>query len=290
MKKLFATFALTVAAAAALTSCTGNIANEAEAGVDSSAATEARTWAEIEESGVLQVGTIVDYPPNEFKTESGEPTGWAVHLVSAIAEELDLDVEWTVLEFDSILPRIEGGELDLGVGSFGDTVERQQVVDFVNYYEAGSLWASRPGANVDPDDACGLTVAVMKAGTQHLDELPARSAACEEEGKDPIEIMPFVGQPEVTNAVVVGQADAFTADSPITIDAIGKLPEELEAAGETFDTVLYGFPTVKGGELAEHLREALQRLIDSGEYLEIINDGQSTDGAITEATINGTKE
>ena len=290
MKFRYAIPALAAIAALTLTGCTGNMAEEAAGGSEAPASSTARSWSEIQDSGVLQVGTIVDYPPNEFKTDSGEPTGWAVDLVSAIAEELGLEVEWTILEFDSILPRIEGGELDLGVGSFGDTIERQQVVDFVNYYEAGSLWAARPSESIDPDDACGLTVAVMKAGTQHLDELPARSAECEAAGKAPIEIMPFVGQPEVTNAVVVGQADAFTADSPITIDAIGKLPGELEAVGETFDSVLYGFPTVKGSELSVHLRDALQSLIDSGEYLETINNGQSAEGAISEATINGTKE
>lgn len=282
--------ALAAAAALLLSSCTANIDAEAESATSNPAEASARSWDEIQESGVLQVGTIVDYPPNEFKTEEGVPTGWAVNLVSAVADELDLEVEWTILEFDSILPRIEGGELDMGVGSFGDTIERQQVVDFVNYYAAGSLWATTPGRSLHPDDACGLTVAVMKAGTQHLDELPARSELCESEGKPPIEIMPFVGQPEVTNAVVVGQADAFTADSPITIDAIAKLPGELEPAGETFDTVLYGFPVAKGSELAEPLRDALQTLIDRGDYLDIINDGQSTDGAITEATINGTTE
>ncbi|WP_449277400.1 transporter substrate-binding domain-containing protein [Leucobacter sp. GX24907] len=272
-------------AALALTGCT-NTDVPAEDSQTEQTSAEARTWDEIQESGVLRVGTIVDYPPNEFKTEDGEPTGWAVDLVVAIADELDLDVEWTILEFDSILPRIEGGEIDLGVGSFGDTVERQQVVDFLNYYEAGSLWATRKGENVDPDNACGLTVAVMKAGTQHLEELPARSDKCVEDGKDPIEILPFVGQPEVTNAVVLGNADAFTADSPITVDAISKLSGELVAAGGTFDTVPYGFPMPKGAELGEHAREALKTLIDDGRYLEIINGGESAEGAIETATIN----
>lgn len=276
-------------AALALTGCT-NTDVPAEESTTEQASVEARSWDEIQESGVLRVGTIVDYPPNEFKTEDGEPTGWAVDLVSAVADELGLEVEWTILEFDSILPRIEGGEIDMGVGSFGDTVERQQVVDFLNYYEAGSLWATRKGEDVDPDNACGLTVAVMKAGTQHLDELPARSEKCVADGEEPIEILPFVGQPEVTNAVVLGNADAFTADSPITIDAISKLDGELVAAGGTFDTVPYGFPMPKGAELGEHAREALQTLIDDGRYLEIINGGESDEGAITEATINAGAE
>lgn len=247
---------------------------------------EGRSWSEIQESGVLNVGTITDYPPNEFKTEDGRPTGWAVELVEAIADDLDLDVEYELLLFDNILPRIQGGSIDLGVGSFTDTLERQEVVDFVNYYEAGTLWAGAAGSTVDPEQACGLTVAAMTGGTQHLEELPERSEKCEAAGESPIEILPFTGQPEVTQAVLDGRADAFSADSPVTIDAVVALDGKLEVVGDMFDSAPYGFPVPKGGEIAEPVRESLQRLIDNGTYREILEKYSSESGAIDEATIN----
>ncbi|MGJ0203684.1 ABC transporter substrate-binding protein [Leucobacter sp. gxy201] len=291
MKLRHLTPALLVAAAVLLTGCVNDDAGASSTSqTDAPSATVARSWEEIEASGTLHVGTIVDYPPNEFKTDDGTPTGWAVDLVSAIADELGLDVEWEILQFDGILPRLETGSIDMGVGSFGDTVERQEVVDFVNYYNAGSLWAAKPGSGVDPDSACGLTVAVMTAGTQHLVELPERSAQCEADGKAPIEIMPFTGQPEVTNAVVVGKADAFSADSPVTLDAVAQLDGDLEVVGDLFDTMPYGFPIVKNSELSEHVRGALQTLIDNGTYLQILQSGHSELGAITEATINAGTE
>lgn len=287
--------AFLAAVALLLTGCVNNelseqAAAEAPTEVSSEGSSEARTWSEIEESGVLKVGTIVDYPPNEFKTDDGEPTGWAVDLVAAIADELGLEVEWEVLQFDSILPRIEGGTIDVGVGSFGDTLERQEAVDFVNYYEAGTLWAAQPGSDVDPDAACGLTIAVMATGTQHLIELPERDAACQKAGEPGIEIEPYTGQPEVTNAVVLGKADAFSADSPVTIDAVNQLDGKLEVVGDLFDTVPYGFPVAKGSDLSPQLADALQRLIDDGTYLEILESGRSEGGAIETATINAGTE
>lgn len=271
-----------------LSGCTNSEAGGggSTAGTDSGTATAVRSWADIERSGVLHVGTITDYPPNETKTPEGKPTGWAVELVVEIAGELGLKVEYQELLFDSILPRIEGGAIDVGVGSFTDTVERQQVVDFVNYYSAGSLWAARPGSTIDPENACGLTVAVMRDGTQHLTELPARSEACTADGKKPIEILPFTGQPEVTTAVVQGQADAFSADSPVTIEAVDTLGGEIEIIGAMFDTAPYGLPIAKGSDLAEHVRAALQTLIDDGRYLALLEKYHSESGAITEATIN----
>lgn len=271
-------------AALLLTGCTNS--ESGDEARESGSAAAVRSWAEIEQSGVLYVGTITDYPPNETKTPEGRPTGWAVELVAEIASELGLKVEYQELLFDSILPRIEGGAIDLGVGSFTDTVERQQVVDFVNYYSAGSLWAARTGSVIDPDSACGLSVAVMRDGTQHLAELPTRSETCVSAGKEPIEILPFTGQPEVTTAVVQGQADAFSADSPVTIEAVDALGGEIEIVGEMFDTAPYGLPVAKGSDLAEHVRAALQALIDDGRYLALLEKYHSESGAVTEATIN----
>lgn len=278
----------------ALPGCANNASSEAApAGKSETVKSEAessRSWQDIQDSGVIRVGTITDYPPNEFKTEDGTPTGWAVELVEAIAKKLDLKVEYELLLFDNILPRIEGGAIDLGVGSFTDTREREKVVDFVNYYSAGSLWAAPSGSKVDPERACGMKIAVMTGGTQQLVELPKRSAKCESEGKEPIEILPYTGQPEVTNAVVMGAADAFSADSPVTIDAIDALGGKLEIVGDMFDTAPYGFPVARGSELAEPVRQALQELMDDGSYAKLLKKYHSEAGAVTIATINGATE
>ena len=281
--------ALFAATALTLVGCT-NADVPADSKPETPASADLRTWQEIQDSGVLMVGTITDYPPNEFKTDSGDPTGWAVELVEAIASELDLEIEYELLLFDNILPRIQSGGIDLGVGSFTDTVERQQVVDFVNYYEAGSLWASPTGSEITPDTACGHTVAAMAGGTQLLFELPERSQTCVDNGEQPIEIIQFTGQPEVTNAVMLGRADAFTADSPVTVDAVNTLGDKLQVAGDIYDTAPYGFPIGKGSELGEHVREALQNLIDDGTYEELLVNYHSEMGAITEASINAGAE
>ena len=98
------------------------------------------------------------------------------------------------------------------MSSFTDTKEREQTVDFVTYFSAGSLWAQRR-RGIDPNNACGKKVAVQATTTQETEELPARSKACTDAGQPPIEIVQFDGQDAATNAVVLGQADAVSADS-----------------------------------------------------------------------------
>lgn len=294
MRIRFALPALLAASALALTGCTNtegsseSTAPANEIQVDEAAA--ALLPDEIREGGVLTMGTDAEYPPNEYKDAQGNPVGWGVELANAVAAKLGLEAEWEILPFDSILPRIEEGALLMGASSFTDNLERQKTVDFVNYLNAGSMWAAPAGSDVDPDNACGLTVAVQAGTVQYTDELPARSEKCVAEGKDAIEILPFDGQPEVTNAVVNGQADAFSADFPVTLDAVMQVGGELETVGEMFDTSPYGFAVKKGSGLAEAVQAALQSLMDDGTYLEILEAAGVESGAVESATINAGKE
>lgn len=290
MKIRFALPALAAAATLALVGCT-NADTEGTAETTTESGTASiTTWEDIEASGVLVIATDAAYPPNEYKDESGEPVGWGVELANAIAAELGLEPEWEIMDFDSILPRIEEGVVNMGSSSFTDTKERQKTVDFVNFLEAGSMWAAPAGADVDPDDACGLTVAVQQGTVQDTDEMPKRNQECIDAGKAEITVLKFDGQPEVTNAVIQGQADAFSADFPVTLDAVNQSGGELETVGEMFDTAPYGFAVQKGSGVAEAVQAALQTLMDNGTYLEILTAAGVESGAVTEATINAATE
>ena len=95
----------------------------------------------------------------------------------------------------------------------------------------------------------------MQATTyEHTDELPGKSQACVDAGKPAIEILPFDTQDAAANAVVLGQADAMSADSPVTLYAIEQTDGKLEPAGDMFDSAPYGIPVAKGSDLAAACR------------------------------------
>lgn len=287
MKRIrFALPALAAVAALALVGCTNTETGGDAGGSGSTAPANVVTFEDVQASGVLVIATDAEYPPNEFKDEAGNPVGWGVELSNAIAEKLGLTPEWEIMGFDAILPRIEEGVVNMGSSSFTDNAERQKTVDFVNYLDAGSQWAAPAGSNVDPENACGLTVAVQQGTVQHTDELPAKSKACTDAGKPEITILPFDGQPEVTNAVIQGQADAFSADSPVAGDAVAKTDGQLELAGDLFDAAPYGFAVQKGSGMAEAVQQALQELMDDGTYMRILTAAGIESGALEKATIN----
>jgi polar amino acid transport system substrate-binding protein len=241
----------------------------------------------IKSSGKLIVGVNIPYAPNEFKDPSGKIVGFDVDLMNAMAATLGLTADYREADFAKIIPSIQGGTFNVGMSSFTDTKEREQSVDFITYFSAGILWAQRPGAPIDPNNACGKKVAVQATTTEETDELPKKSKACTDAGKPPIEILKFDGQDAATNAVVLGQADAMSADSPVTSYAIKQSNGKLEAAGEVFESAPYGWPVAKGSPLAQSLVQALQHLIDTGAYKQIATNWGVEKGMIDKPVING---
>jgi polar amino acid transport system substrate-binding protein len=242
---------------------------------------------EIKSSGKLVVGVNIPYAPNEFKDPSGKIVGFDVDLMNAIAATLGLTAEYREADFAKIIPSIQGGTFNVGMSSFTDTKEREESVDFVTYFSAGILWAQRPGTPVDPNNACGKKVAVQATTTEETEELPAKSKACTDAGKPAIQIISFDGQDAATNAVVLGQADAMSADSPVTAYAIKQSNGKLEAAGEIADAAPYGWPVAKGSPLAQSLQKALEHLIENGKYKEIATNWGVEKGMIDKPVING---
>lgn len=241
----------------------------------------------IRTSGKLVVGVTIPYTPNEFKDAQGRIVGFDVDLMNAIAATLGLTADYRESDFAKIIPSIDGGTYDVGMSSFTDTKERERLVDFVTYFSAGTSWAQRAGGSVDPNNACGKKVSAMAASTQEIDELPAKSKACVEAGKPEIRIITFDGQDAVTNAVVLGQADAMSADSPVTAWAVKQSGGRLETAGPVFDTAPYGWPVKKGSPLAASLQQALEHLIETGDYQRIASQWGVESGVIDKPVING---
>ena len=127
----------------------------------------------------------------------------------------------------------------------------------------------------------------MQATTfEDTDEVPAKSDACVAAGKPPIDKLKFDTQDAATNAVVLGQADALSADSPVTLYAIEQTKGKLQPAGKTFDVAPYGIVVKKGSDLTKAVQAALQSMVDDGSYGKILDKWGVADGGIDKITIN----
>jgi ABC-type amino acid transport substrate-binding protein/predicted Ser/Thr protein kinase len=255
-----------------------------EGAVESIAATVPE---EIRATGRLVIGVNVPYAPMEFKNSDGQIVGFDVDLMNAVAKTLGLVPDYRDTAFEGIIPAVQGGDFNVGMSSVTDTAAREQLVDFVTYFQAGTLWAQRPGSFLDPNAACGLRVGVASGVLQETEEIPRKSDECVAAGMAPIEKVVYTNQDEVTAALVSGEVDAMSADSPVVGFAIKLSRGELEAAGEVFDSAPYGWPVAKGSKLAESLRQALEHLMQTGEYRTIATMWGVEKGIINQPVING---
>jgi polar amino acid transport system substrate-binding protein len=283
-----ATGALVLSGCASGTDTKSNTTTASGAGSAAKVDAIANTVPEaIKSSGKLVVGVNIPYTPNEFKDPNGKIVGFDVDLMNAIAGTLGLSADFREADFAKIIPSIQGNTFNVGMSSFTDTKEREQSVDFVTYFSAGILWAQRPDNPVDPNNACGKKVSVQATTTEETDELPAKSKACTDAGKPAIQIVPFDGQDAATNAVMLGQVDAMSADSPVTLYAIKQSNGKLTQAGEVMEAAPYGWPVAKGSPLAQSLKQALEHLIETGKYKEIATNWGVEKGMIDKPVING---
>lgn len=277
-----------------LTGCTKNsesnaptVAKVEVSKVDSLAA---QVPDKVKQAGKLVVGVNLPYSPNEFKDPStGKIVGFDVDLMNAVAATLGLTGDYQEADFEKIIPSIQAGTFDLGMSSFTDNTDREKSVDFVDYFSAGSQWAQQVGKPVDPNNACGKKVAVERTTTQETDELPAKSKACTDAGKPKIDIVAFDEQSAAANALVLGQVDAFSADSPVTAYAVKQNTGKIELDGQIFSSAPYGWPVAKGSALGPVLQAAVQHLMDDGDYKKICQNWGVEAGAITKSVINGAK-
>lgn len=243
---------------------------------------------DIAQRGSITVGANTPYAPAQFKDSDGNTIGYEVDLIKAAGAVLGLEVNVRQMDFNLILPAISAGTLDAGASAFTDTEERQKNYDFVDFFNFGSAWATQPGneGNVDPDNACGMTVAVQKGTYSDTDEVQGKSDDCVAQGKPAINKLVYATADAAANATILKRAEAYSSDSPVIAYAVERSDGRLVQAGDLFDEAQFGWAVDKGSPLGPALGAALQKMLDDGDYDKILEPWGLEEGAIDEVTFN----
>lgn len=282
--------ALVTAAVASAGCGGGDDDNKGAAFVASGGAIAAELPKEIRSKGTLTVAADATYPPNEFLGEDGKTVvGMSPDLGEALAKVLGVRLEFVNAPFDGILPGLAAGKYDIGFSSFTDTKEREQTVDFVTYYSAGTSFFVRaeggPQINVLAD-LCGHTIAVQK-GTVQADDATAQASKCKSAGKPSLKVLVLPDQPAANLALSSGRADVAMTDSPVAAYQVEKSDGRFKLVGKPYGTALYGIAVPKGSGLAKPLLHAVQAIMRDGTYAEVLKKWGVQVGAIDDPTVNG---
>ncbi|CCH79745.1 Putative ABC-type amino acid transport/signal transduction systems, periplasmic component/domain [Nostocoides japonicum T1-X7] len=292
--------ALVATSALALTACGSNSLEGSSSDTSSAAssiatptvdsALAAKLPAKIKSAGKIVVGTDSTYQPNEYLDTDGKTIiGMDVDLFNAVMAKFGVKVDWRTASFESIILGVNSGKYDAGVSSFTINKDRLTQATMVSYFKAGTQWVTQKGnpKKVDPDNACGLSVAAQK-GTVQQDDLTARSKKCTDGGKKAINVLIDADQAKVTAMVQSGKADAMAVDLPPAVAAVQLTNGALELLGEQYDSAPYGFVLPKKGsdEFAQAIVDALKALEADGTYKQILTKWKVDGGAISDFAVN----
>lgn len=234
--------------------------------------------------GVLQVGSDIAYAPIEFFEEgTTTPKGLDIDLANALAEQLGVRTEFINTGFDGIIGALNASRFDVIMSAMTVTEERSKEINFIPYFNAGTdilVPAGNPKNIAGIEDLSGLTVGVQIATIQ-VDQLAAANEQLKAAGKPEINVLTFDQNPLAVGQLRVGRADAVIADSPVVANDALLSEGELEAVGLAIEAAPYGIGVRKEStELKAAIEDALQAVMDSGEYAEILEKWSLSGGAI----------
>lgn len=245
---------------------------------------------DVVDAGVLTVATDASYAPASFFAPDGRTvTGFEPALADAMGELLGVRVEVVVTDFDTILDEVAGHEHDVAIAAITDTAERQKVVDFVNYFSAGSsivVQRGNPQGLSDLDDLCGQVVAVEE-GTVQVDLLERTQTSC---GANLIVLQEYDTNDDALVELRTGRAAAVLNDYPPAayLSTAPRTQADYQLASDVqYEPGLYGIAVAKDrATLRDALRATLEAMVESGAYERVLEEWDVADGAVRTVSVN----
>lgn len=245
---------------------------------------------DVRDAGVITIATDAAYPPASSYAPDGHTiVGFEPDLLTALGEVLGVRMELRVTDFTAVLEDVEAHRVDAAMSAVTDTAEREQRADFVNYFSAGTsilVQRGNPHAIADLADLCGQVVAV-EAGTVQLDLLKRSQARCEDK---PIDVRTHASNADALVELRTGRAAAVLNDYPPAayLSTGPRTQADYQLASDTqYEPGLYGIAVAKNRTLLrDALQAALERLVATGVYRDILATWGVADGAISSVSVN----
>lgn len=223
----------------------------------------------------IVAGTAPGFPPFEF-VENGELRGFDIDLTEEVVGQTDYEFGgWEQIEFDSLIPSLTDGQIDLIAAAMTINDERAEQIAFSDpYYEANQSVLVAEDGDFDPSgegDLEGRTVGAQSGttGEDEVERLIEEGIVAEED---------FRGYDNYTLAVQDlenGNVDAVVIDIPVA--------EQFEAnravrVAFTIDTgEEYGLGLRQGDDRVEAVDDGLAEVKDDGTYDDLIAEWFGTD-------------
>ncbi|WP_457741905.1 basic amino acid ABC transporter substrate-binding protein [Thermococcus sp.] len=218
---------------------------------------------------VLVVGTSADFPPFEYKDpKTGNITGFDISLIKLIAKKIGYDkVKIVDMNFDSLIPALQAGKVDVVIAGMTITPEREKVVDFsIPYWTADQAVVVRKDSNIQINsikDLYGKTIGVETGttGAIYIKKHVGKNATIKE----------YSTYVAALEALLNGQVDVIVLDSPVANMFVHKYPVKVVYTIKTNEH--YGIAVRKGNtKLLNEINQALKEIMNSPQWEQLIKE------------------
>ncbi|MFD4422183.1 ABC transporter substrate-binding protein [Agromyces sp. NPDC058484] len=241
----------------------------------------------------LTVGSNLQSPPTTFLAGDGTtPIGDEIDIINAIGGKLGVDVQIENMQFDTLINSLETERVDLTIAAMNDNVKRQEVIDFVDYFDSSIgilIQKGNPEGITTTADLCGHDVNGVEGSTSVAWVTEESPNLCE--NGETINIVTNPSDQQRLNDLKTGRVVAALNDLPYVVYV-----SQTAGNGNDFEVLdtepllaaPYGIGFNKNNsDVRDAVQAALQSLMDDGTYEQILDAWGLARGARTEASING---
>ena len=244
----------------ALSACGGG--SEGSSGASSSGGVS----DSVQEDGVLRVGTEGTYSPFSFHDPAtGDLTGYDVDVITAVADQLGLEVEFSEVTWDAIFAGLGAGRYDVVANQVSITPERQETYDFSSPYtvSTGAIVTRADDTSVTTlADVAGKTTA--QSATSNWAEIATGAGATVEAVEGFTQAIALLQQ---------GRVDLTINDDLAVLNYLETTGDtSVKIAAETDDQTQQAFAFTRDSALVDDVDQALADLRADGTLAEISSE------------------
>ena len=242
----------------------------------------------------IKAGSITNSPPMiSYASDGTTLQGAIVDLAAAMSRQMGRTIAFESIPFKGLLPAMEAKRIDITFTLMNDTPEREKVIDFVDFFNLGTMLLIQKGnpQHVDSlETLCGKTVSTVQGSTQ-VALVDETNAKCSAAGRPAIDNLQYAQPSDARLQVQTGHVAAFLGNTPVMVYLAKTAGDGTifdVVRGHEYQPVPLGIGVAKSNTaLRDALQKSLDALIADGTYRQILEKHGVESGAVTSATING---
>ncbi len=227
--------------------------------------------SQAKKEDTLVLGTNNMFPPFTYINGDDEIAGFDIELAKEIAKDMHKTLVIKIMDFDELWVALQNNQIDMAIRAITITEERKRDFDFSqSYYKTSQAALIRKSDSTF--NGIRTKEALGESKTLAVERKTTASSTAKNITADDDAIVERNSLEFVLLELISENVDAIIVDKGTAQSFIGSY-DNLTILPIQFDVEHYGVAITKGNsELAASINKTLDRLINSGQYLDMVEE------------------